>query len=300
VLHRGAAVEQGPAAEVLTAPRHRHTRELLDARPLRHPAVVRADRPLLHVAGLSAVHRDGSRHRDVLRDVDLAVPAGQCLAVVGRSGSGKTTLARCIAGLHPARTGRVSLAGQPLDPHLDRRDRRQLAAVQYVFQDARASFNPYHPVLDQVARPAQRLRHTAPEQARRAALHLVERVGLAEHTVRQRPDRLSGGELHRAALARALATEPRVLVCDEITAALDTITEHHILTLLDDLRRSSELTLIVISHDRDVVARLADHIVVLDQGAVVERGSADALLTRAHHPLTRALLHADAAAAAAP
>ena len=297
VLHRGAAIEHGPAAEVLAVPRHRHTRELLAAPPARPPAAVREDRPLLHVTGLSAAHRDGSRHRDVLRDVSLAVPAGQCLAVVGRSGSGKTTLARCIVGLHPVRAGRVTLAGHHLAAYLDRRRPHELGAIQYVFQDARASFNPYRSVLDQTAGPARRLRNAPPEQARRTALHLLERVGLAEHTVTQRPDRLSGGELHRAALARALASEPRVLICDETTAGLDSVTQHGILTLLDELRRSLHLTVVVISHDRDVVAHLADHIVVLDNGAVVDGGPAAALLTQTHHPLTRALLHTDTTAA---
>ncbi|MDG4831745.1 ATP-binding cassette domain-containing protein [Solwaraspora sp. WMMD1047] len=300
VLDRGTAVEYGPAAEVLATPRHGQTRELLAAPPPRPPAAVRDDGPLLLVTGLSAAHRDGGRQRDVVRDVDLAVAAGQCLAVVGRSGSGKTTLARCLAGLHAARTGQVSLAGQRLAAHLDRRQPHELAAIQYVFQDARASFDPHRPVLDQTAGPARRLRDAAPERARRAALELLELVGLTEPTVTQRPDRLSGGELHRAAMARALACEPRVLICDETTAGLDRVTQHGILTLLDDLRRSLRLTVVVISHDRDVVAHLADQIVVLDNGAVVDRGPADALLTHPHHPLTRALLHTDPATAAAP
>ncbi|GIJ11047.1 ATP-binding cassette domain-containing protein [Micromonospora andamanensis] len=300
VLHRGAAVEHGRAAEVLAAPRQRHTRELLAPPPARPVAAVGEDRPLLRVTGLSAVHRDGGRRREVIREIDLAVAAGRCLAVVGRSGSGKTTLARCVAGLHPARTGQVALDGHHLAAHLDSRQPHELGAVQYVFQDARASFNPYRTVLDQTAGPARRLRNATPEQARRTALHLLERVGLAEHTVTQRPDRLSGGELHRAALARALASEPRVLICDETTAGLDSVTQHGILTLLDDLRRSLALTLIVISHDRDVVAQLADQIVVLDNGAVVDRGPAELLLTHAHHPLTSALLHTDPATAAAP
>jgi ABC-type glutathione transport system ATPase component/ABC-type dipeptide/oligopeptide/nickel transport system permease subunit len=300
VLHRGAAVESGPAAEVLAVPRHRHTQQLLATPPAGSPAVVGEDRPLLRVAGLGAAHRDGGRHRDVLRDVSLAVPAGQCLAVVGRSGSGKTTLARCVAGLHPARTGQVILAEHRLAAHLDQRQPHELAAVQYVFQDARASFNPYRPVLDQVAGPARRLRAAAPEQARHTALHLLDRVGLAEHTATRRPDRLSGGELHRAALARALASEPRVLVCDETTAGLDRVTRHGILTLLDELRRDLQLGVVVISHDRDVVAHLADHIVVLDDGTVVDSGPADALLNHAHHPLTRALLHTDPASTTAP
>ncbi|MBQ1025034.1 ABC transporter ATP-binding protein [Micromonospora sp. C95] len=300
VLHRGAAVESGPAADVLAVPRHRHTRQLLATPPARPPASAHPDRPLLRVTNLSAAHRDGRRHRDVLHDVSLTVPAGRCLAVVGRSGSGKTTLARCIAGLHPARTGQVFLAEHRLAAYLDRRRRHELGAIQYVFQDARASFNPYRPVLDQVAGPARRLRDATPEQARHAARHLLDRVGLAEHTATRQPDRLSGGELHRAALARALASEPRVLICDETTAGLDRITRHGILTLLDGLRRDLQLAVVVISHDRDVVAHLADHIVVLDDGTVVDSGPADDLLNHAHHPLTRALLHTDPAAATAP
>lgn len=297
VLHHGTAVEQGRAADVLTTPRHRHTRELLGASPARPSPAARQERPLLHVTALSASHRDGGRHRDVIHDVNLVVPAGRCLAVVGRSGSGKTTLARCIAGLHPTHTGQVTFAEHRLAAHLDRRQPHEVAAIQYVFQDARASFDPYRPVLDQTAAPARRLRDATPEQARRAALHLLERVGLAESTVTRRPDRLSGGELHRAALARALAGEPRVLICDETTAGLDSVTRHGILTLLDELRRSLQLTVVVISHDRDVVAHLADHIVVLDNGTVVDHGPADALLTHAHHPLTRALLHTGKATA---
>ncbi|MFF5216567.1 ATP-binding cassette domain-containing protein [Micromonospora sp. NPDC000442] len=300
VLHRGAGVESGPAAEVLAVPHHRHTLRLLATPPARPPAAVREQLPLLRVTGLSAAHRDGGRHRDVLHDVNLVVPAGQCLAVVGRSGSGKTTLARCIAGLHPAHTGQVILAENRLATYLDRRRPAELGAIQYVFQDARASFDPYRPVLDQIAGPARRLRDAPPDQARDAARHLLERVGLAEHTVTRRPDRLSGGELHRAALARALASDPRVLICDETTAGLDSVTRHGILMLLDELRRTLQLTVVMISHDRDVVAHLADHIVVLDDGTVVDSGPADALLHHAHHPLTRALLHSDPTTAAAP
>ncbi|MEG3632784.1 ABC transporter ATP-binding protein/permease [Micromonospora palythoicola] len=300
VLHRGAAVESGPAAEVLAVPRHRHTRQLLATPPARPPATVRPDRPLLRVTDLSAAHRDGGRRHEVLRDVNLAVAAGRCLAVVGRSGSGKTTLARCIAGLHPAHTGQVSLAGQRLAAHLDRRQPHELGAIQYVFQDARASFDPYRSVVDQIGRPARRLRDATPDRAHHTARHLLDRVGLAEHTATRRPDRLSGGELHRAALARALASEPRVLICDETTAGLDRVTRHGILTLLDELRRDLRLAVVVISHDRDVVAHLADHVVVLDDGVVVDSGPADALLHHADHPLTRALLYTGPATAPTP
>ncbi|MFG3712812.1 ATP-binding cassette domain-containing protein [Micromonospora sp. NPDC047730] len=294
VLRHGTAVAQGPTAEVLTARDHHDRQEEAPVPPTRGPATGREAPPLLAVTGLVATHRHGGLRRTVVRGVGATAAAGECLAVVGRSGSGKTTLARCVAGLHPPTGGRVALAGRRLDPHLDRRDRRDLAAVQYVFQDARASFDAYRPVLDQVARAARRLRDATDAEARRTALRLLDQVGLAEHTVAGTPDRLSGGELHRAALARALAGEPRVLICDEITAGLDGDARERILALLDDLRRRRDLALVVISHDRDVVARLADRIVVLDGGRVVEQGPADALLGAARHPLTRALLPAAA------
>ncbi|NUT47966.1 MAG: ATP-binding cassette domain-containing protein, partial [Saccharothrix sp.] len=182
------------------------------------------------------------RHRNttVLHDVDLDV--GERLAVVGRSGSGKTTLGRCLAGLHQQATGEVLLHDRPLARSLRRRPRAALAAVQYVFQDARGSFDEHRSVLDQVARTAVRLRGVRTAEARAAALAALGRVGLAEETVLRRPRGLSGGELQRAALVRALLAEPEVLVCDEI------------------------------SHDLDVVARLADQVVVLHEGRVAVHG----------------------------
>ncbi|MEU8026521.1 ATP-binding cassette domain-containing protein, partial [Micromonospora haikouensis] len=247
--------------------------------------------PALRVGDLAATYRAGARRRTVLRGVTAAVAPGGCLAVVGRSGSGKTTLARCVAGLHPPRGGTVGLGGRPLAGTLDRRTRADLAAVQYVFQDARASFHPHRSVLEQVSRAAVRLRALPPTRARDAARRVLGEVGLAADVVARRPDRLSGGELQRAALARALLAEPRVVICDEITSGLDTVSRDRIVALVDRLRRAHGLALVVISHDRDVVARLADHVVVLDSGQVVEAGPASALLTAARHPLTRALLH---------
>ncbi|MFI6163700.1 ATP-binding cassette domain-containing protein [Micromonospora haikouensis] len=292
VLDAGAVVEAGPAADVLAAPRDERTRRLLAAAPAAPLAAASAAAaPALRVGDLVAAHRAGARRRTVLRGVTAAVAPGGCLAVVGRSGSGKTTLARCVAGLHPPRGGTVGLDGRPLAGTLDRRTRADLAAVQYVFQDARASFHPHRSVLEQVSRAAVRLRALPPTRARDAARRALGEVGLAADVVARRPDRLSGGELQRAALARALLAEPRVVICDEITSGLDTVSRDRIVALVDRLRRAHGLALVVISHDRDVVARLADHVVVLDAGQVVEAGPASALLTAARHPLTRALLH---------
>ncbi|MER5425596.1 ABC transporter ATP-binding protein [Streptosporangium roseum] len=240
----------------------------------------------IEVAGLTAGHRSGP----VLDDVSLRVAAGQCLALVGRSGSGKTTLARCVAGLHEPVRGTVLLDGRPLAPSLSRRRREDVARVQYVFQDAHASFDPGRTVAEQVSRTAVRLRGLGPGQAREAALDMLGRVGLGPAAAARRPGGLSGGELQRAALARALLASPDVLICDEITSGLDTVTQAGVLDLLDGLRRALGLTLVLISHDMGVVARLADHVVILSEGRIAEEGGAGHVLARPRHPLTRALL----------
>jgi len=240
----------------------------------------------LDVVGLTARYRSVT----VLHDVSLRMAAGRCLALVGRSGSGKTTLARCVAGLHEPARGAVLLNERPLAGSLARRSRQEVARVQYVFQDAHASFDPNRTVADQVSRTAVRLRGLRPDAARGAALEMLERVGLGATSAVRGPSGLSGGELQRAALARALLASPSVLVCDEITSGLDTITQAEVLDLLGELRRESGLTLMLISHDMGVVARMADHVMVLAGGRVVEEGTVTRVLERPRHPLTRGLL----------
>jgi peptide/nickel transport system ATP-binding protein len=270
VMRAGRVVESGLATAVLDAPRHEYTRRLLAARPAplntgpaaaaepasRSEAIRRA--PLMEVRGLVAGHRRAT----VLEGVSLSVAAGECVAVIGRSGSGKTTLARCVAGLHRPVSGTVTLDSRPLPRRLSGRGRD----VQYVFQDARASFDPYRSVSAQAARTAVRLRGATPAEAARTAMAMLDRVGLDGRTAGRRPAALSGGELQRAALARALLAEPKVLICDEITSGLDALVQAAVLDLLDELRRDLGLTLLLISHDPDVVARLADRVLTLDHG----------------------------------
>ncbi|TMR36377.1 ABC transporter ATP-binding protein [Nonomuraea zeae] len=276
VMRAGRVVESGPADAVLNTPRHDYTRRLLATRPIPRAPIPRAPIPGASVAGAAATPsievRDlvaGHRRTPVLREVSLSAAAGECVAVVGRSGSGKTTLARCVAGLHRPASGTITMNGEPLPRRLPARARD----VQYVFQDARASFDPYRGVSAQVARTAVRLRGATPAQAAAAARAMLERVGLDEHTTGRRPAALSGGELQRAALARALLAEPKVLICDEITSGLDALVQAAILDLLDSLRRDLGLTLLLISHDRDVVARLADRVVALEGGLITSESA---------------------------
>lgn len=301
VLHRGRMVEHGTTAAVLSGASAPLTRALVAAADPEPPspatkplagAPVRSDDGLLAATGLSAWYGGRSR-ATVLTDISLRLAGGKCLAVVGRSGSGKTTMARCLVGLHQNWRGTVRLGGRQLAPSTVARDRDELARVQYVFQDARASMDPRRSVLDQVARPAVRLRGADPRSAAEQAERILAAMGVDEATAARRPAALSGGELRRAALARALSADPEVLVCDEITAGLDPLARAAVLDLLDTQRRDRGLALLVITHERAVAARLADHIAVLDAGHIVDHGPAAELLGNPRHPLTTALLSGD-------
>ncbi|MGW1124649.1 ABC transporter ATP-binding protein [Streptomyces sp. NPDC002526] len=277
-----------------------HDGRVRDAAPADVPA-----RAPLGGAGRESVVLDArslvARHgrTPVLDHVSLTVRAGECLAVVGRSGSGKTTLARCLSGLHPRHGGDALLDGRSLPAGLRERSRSQVAGVQYVFQDAKAAFDAYRPVLDQVARTAVRLRGADPAGARREALALLGALGLPEAKAARLPAHLSGGELQRAALARAVLARPRVLVCDEITSGLDPLTRDAVLGLLGGLLRSGHTdALVLITHDLATAAR-ADRIAVMDDGRVVETGAAERVLGAPEHACTREIVAADRTFAAA-
>ncbi|MFB7933295.1 ABC transporter ATP-binding protein [Streptomyces sp. NPDC056039] len=302
VLRAGRVVESGPAQRLWHAPRHDWTRRLLaehvpaladeaGADSARN-GLAPARPPVLRISHLTARHGNGTT--PVLHTPHLALHPGECLAVVGRSGSGKTTLARCLAGLHRDHDGEILLDGTALPRSLRQRSPAQLAAVQYVFQDARAAFDEHRPVLAQVARTAVRLRGTEGKAAVDEALTTLASLGLPDDLVRRRPGELSGGELQRAALARALLARPRVLVCDEITSGLDTVTRRGILDRLTALVRDrDDLALVLITHDLDT-AVLADRIAVLDAGELVEQGPARRVLTEPRHPFTAALAETNA------
>ncbi|MFJ8017333.1 ABC transporter ATP-binding protein [Streptomyces sp. NPDC096339] len=261
VLRAGRVVDRGPADLVLPAPRR-------PARPARRGAA-RPAGTRVALRELAARHRTAHGTVPVLHGITLSVAPGECLAVTGRSGSGKTTLGRCLAGLHSAYDGAVLLDGAPLPRSLRSRSRTELAAVQYVFQDPKAAFDEHRPVLDQVARTAVRLRGADRDTARRTAVRTLGELGLTEELTLRRPGALSGGELQRAALARALLAEPEVLVCDEITAGLDAVTRDAILTHLAALQERRALSLVLITHDGMAAEALAHRTAVLDSGRLV-------------------------------
>ncbi|MGV9967270.1 ABC transporter ATP-binding protein [Streptomyces olivaceus] len=235
----------------------------------------------LTVRGLDAAH---GRVR-VLRDVSLTVRAGCCTAVVGPSGSGKTTLARCLAGLHrPAR------GGVEWREHGDGAHDAGGAPVQLVAQDARGALNPRESVRTALLRPLTGVGRRPARDAGHEAVRLLGLVGLDTGVLARRPGELSGGQRQRVALARTLAARPRVLVCDEITSALDRETAGEILALLGSLRRMLGLTVVMVTHDLAAAARHAERVVVLDAGRVAEAGPVDRVLVNPEHPVTRELL----------
>ncbi|MGW0464774.1 ABC transporter ATP-binding protein [Streptomyces sp. NPDC003027] len=282
VLRRGRVTAQGSPDDALPA-RRRVT-------AARHTPTEPDGAPVLDVRNLSA-HLHSRGRGPVLHGVDLQLPAGACVGVAGLSGSGKTTLARCVAGLHERHRGTVLLDGTPL-PVLRRRSPDQKRRVQYVWQEVRSSFDERRPVAEQVARTAVRLRGRDAGEARREALDLLGRLGLDAATVERRPGGLSGGELQRAALARAALAAPDVLVCDEITTALDADATEAVLAELARLREQHGTALLWVSHDLELLAAVAHHIVVIDGGHVVETGAPEQILDAPRATITRQLVRA--------
>ncbi|MFC5750965.1 ABC transporter ATP-binding protein [Actinomadura rugatobispora] len=280
LLDNGRVTGQGSPQDVLPIPAAPPQRP--SPRPPGEPAC-------LDVHDLTAWLRPGGRGT-VLDGVSLTLRPGECLAVAGPSGSGKTTLARCIAGLHERHRGKVLLDGAELPP-LRRRDRARKRRVQYVWQEVRGSFDERRPVLDQVARTAVRLRGTSPADAAAEAAGLLARLGVSEGTARRPPAHLSGGELQRAAFARAVLARPDVLVCDEITTALDDTAAGLVLAHLARLRAEGTAVL-WIGHDLALARAVADRLAVLDGGRVVEQGDLARVLDAPESETTRLLIRA--------
>jgi peptide/nickel transport system ATP-binding protein len=248
--------------------------------------------PLLEVEGLSTWYRArGSRTR-VTSDIDVTVQSGASVAIVGESGSGKTTIARAIAGLHTSAHGTLRFDGEPLRFSVRRRTMAQRRRLQLVAQNPADALNPRQTVYDTIARPARFLRGVPRGALAEEVRGLLDRVRLPAGLASRYPAELSGGERQRVALARALAAGPDLLLCDEVTSALDVSVQAAILELLVELREALGLSLVFISHDLGVVSVIADEVLVLEKGSVCERGTPAGILRRPRQPYTRRLLAA--------
>ena len=293
VLLKGRLVEEGPAEQVLTAPRDAYTQVLVNA-PHPVPAAPAGDdaAPVLSVRGLTAGYGrvvDGMPQIPVLRDVAFDLPAGGALGIIGESGSGKSTLARVIAGLLPAAQGQVLLNGSALPPRLEDRSLDQFRTVQLVFQNADTALNPAHSVRRILARPLQHYHGLTGAAADRRVAELLDLTRLPPEVIDRPVTKLSGGQKQRVNLARALAAEPKVLLCDEVTSALDTVVGAAILALIEDLRRDLGLATVFISHDIHAVSALCEKVLVLYGGAPVELATRAAFNGPRHHPYTSLL-----------
>jgi peptide/nickel transport system ATP-binding protein len=262
--------------------------ELLHPRPVSASASddQAVERPLLEVNALAA----GYGREPVISDVSLELRPGECVAVVGESGSGKTTLARCIVGLHGPYRGRIALAGDELPQRARERSAEARRLIQYVFQNPFGSLNPRRTVGASIAQPIKLFLDSGRAETARMVGEALERVSLPRATADRYADQLSGGQTQRVAIARALAASPQVLLCDEVTSALDVSVQASIVELLCELKAGSGLSLLFVTHNLALMPGIADRIVVMEGGRVVEAGAVEQVLAKPEAGCTRKLI----------
>ncbi|KPW48443.1 Peptide ABC transporter, ATP-binding protein [Pseudomonas syringae pv. antirrhini] len=299
VLNGGRIIERSSTAALLKGPEDPYTRSLLAAaRPdkvLKPASEVVKDSTLLTIKGLTAGYGkknlQGMPMIHVLEDIDLTIRRGQAIGVIGESGSGKSTLARVVAGLLDPAHGSLTFDGAELSGTLAGRTEEQFRRIQMVFQNADTALNPMHSVGAILARPLKMYFGLKGKALRERIDELMDLVRLPRELAERRPNELSGGQKQRVNLARALAAKPDLILCDEVTSALDTVVGACILELLGELRRKLGVSYLFISHDISTVRALCDDIVVMYSGHKVEEGSREAFSHVPFHPYTDLLVH---------
>ncbi|MCC0577265.1 ABC transporter ATP-binding protein [Streptomyces californicus] len=307
VMRRGAEVERGPVARVLGAPREPYTKELLAAVPRvevrRTPSVSAVEgaplvtgaedaAPLIEAVDLRRAFGRGSGRVAAVDGVSLTVRAGETLGIVGESGSGKTTLGRMLVRLLDPTSGRLRYRGREIGALPERELRPFRRELQMVFQDPVASLNPRRSVGESVADPLRAAGERDEGRIRDRVGALLERVGLEPAHFERYPHEFSGGQRQRVGIARALAAEPKLIVCDEPVSALDVTTQAQVVALLAELQRELGIGLVFIAHDLAVVRQVSDRVAVMRRGVLVEQGEADAVYEDPRDPYTRQLLAA--------
>ncbi|MCU4179793.1 ABC transporter ATP-binding protein [Bosea sp. BH3] len=301
VLKGGIIQEIGATAQILSAPKHPYTQELLAAfaPPGRVPAQAAsledsAPRPVLELSSISAgygkLQADGTPLILAVDKVSFRLERGRNLGIIGESGCGKSTLARSIAGIIPPSSGTISFDGKPMAPHAQDRSADELRKLQIVFQSADTALNPAKSIEDILGRPLT-FYHGLRGAARNARIdRLLELVHLPRALKHRLPSELSGGQKQRVNLARALAADPELILCDEITSALDTVVAAAIIELLKDLQRELGLSYLFISHDLNTVQAICDEVAVMYRGVKVEQLPAGQVGSEAGHPYSRLLM----------
>ncbi|KVG21227.1 ABC transporter ATP-binding protein [Burkholderia ubonensis] len=300
VLRNGEIQEEGALEQIIDAPAHPYTRSLMAAaeptcRLTEHDAEEACKQPALLeisdlIAGYGERDRSGMPSVRVLDGIDLTLRRGTTLGVIGESGSGKSTLAYVIAGLIAPVKGEISFGGKPLPGKFTKRDSDLHRRIQLVFQNADKVLNPAHDVGTILARPLKLFNRCAPNEVHTRVAHLLDLVKLPASIARRRPAELSGGQKQRVNLARALAAGPELIICDEVTSALDTVVGAAILDLLVELRHELDMSYLFISHDLSTVRAICDDIVVLFKGQKVDACDRGALFSQPRHPYTSLLI----------
>ncbi|MBC2836390.1 ABC transporter ATP-binding protein [Gemmobacter straminiformis] len=287
VLRHGKKVEYGTVAEIITAPKEAYTQALVSVRSIDH--VEKGAAPsVLSVQQITARYRGTSF--DVLKNVTIDLPAGQTLAVVGESGSGKSTLARVITGLLPPARGKIVFGGRTLSPDLPSRSKDDLRELQMIYQMADVAMNPRQTVGTIIGRPLEFYFGLRGEAKRKRVQELLDQIEMGKGYIDRYPAELSGGQKQRVCIARALAAKPKLIICDEVTSALDPLVADGILKLLLNLQAQEHVAYLFITHDLATVKAIADRIAVMYRGEVVRYGTKTDVLTPPFDDYTDLLL----------
>ncbi len=290
VLLKGDEVEEADTRTMLAQPKEDYTKTLWAVRAFERPqkpAVHTGATPVVSVQNVSAAYGK----IQVLHDVSFDIHEGRTVAVVGESGSGKSTTARCITGLLPPTSGVIEFDGQPLPANYKSRNKDQLRQAQMIYQMADTALNPRTTIGDIIGRPVQFYMGLTGKQRRRRVEELLDEIELPAAQYYDRlPSELSGGQKQRIGIARALAAEPKFIICDEVTSALDQLVAEGILKLLARLQDDLKLSYMFITHDLATVKAIADEVVVMKEGKVVEQGPKHDMFVPPHHPYTDLLL----------
>ncbi len=288
VLRHGKMVEYGTTGQIIEAPVQEYTRALVSVRSIEHMEKPEGAAAVLSVAGITARYR-GTKF-DVLSNVTVDLPAGQTLAVVGESGSGKSTLARVITGLLPPSAGRITFAGRVLPAALASRTKDDLREVQMIYQMADVAMNPRQTVGTIIGRPLEFYFGLKGEAKRLRVQELLDQIEMGKGYIDRYPAELSGGQKQRVCIARALAAKPKLIICDEVTSALDPLVADGILKLLLALQAQEGVAYLFITHDLATVRAIADRIAVMFKGRVVRYGTKTDVLSPPYDDYTDLLL----------
>ncbi|WP_082735814.1 dipeptide ABC transporter ATP-binding protein [Polycladidibacter stylochi] len=304
VIYQGKLMEAGRVNKLLYTPRHPYLKNLIAAVPKLHfdsePLNLESQEhgtPFFQLKNVSVSYEDNKAEKQLaLRDVDLTLYNGECLGLVGESGSGKTTLAHSLMAALPVQAGQIIVNNGKAASVLAELTKEQLREfrknVQLVFQDPHASLPPHMSVAEIISEPLLIHKIGTPKQRQQRLDELLNLIGLPLSSKNRYPHAFSGGQKQRIGIARALACQPRVLICDEPTSALDVTVQQRIVCLLKTIRKQFALTYLIVSHDLAVIQQLADRIAVMCQGRLVEVGPTAAVINQPAHPYTKALLQA--------